>query len=107
MNRIQRIMEAYDTFLNNVYLPHPRLGQTISYNSAVSRDKGEQWACIICKLLDIIVQPGHCTQTRAREATPLIALIRAGAALLFVAFMHFLAMYGIVLLIGHFLWHFL
>jgi len=103
MNRIQRIMEAYDTFLNNVYLPHPRLGQTISYNSAVSRDKGEQWGCIVCKLLDIIVQPGHCTQTRTRQATPKIALIRAGAALLCVALLHFLALFGIVFLVGNLL----
>lgn len=99
MNRIQRIMEAYDTFLNNVYLPHPRLGQTISYNSAVSKDKGEKWACVLCRILDVLIQQGHCTSVRQKQTTPVTALIRAGVALLFVAFVHFLVLYGLVSLI--------
>ena len=60
-------------------------GETLSLMAALSQQRGERWGCRMCKLLDIIVQRGHCawTLTSTGELTGMAAF-RAGLALLVV-----------------------
>lgn len=37
--------------------------ETISSRAARSQEKGERWACVLCKLLDVL-DPDHCKKSR-------------------------------------------
>lgn len=53
------VAEAADRLLNAIALGDPL--QTISHRANDARKRGEEWACVLCKVLDIF-QKDHCTK---------------------------------------------
>ena len=60
-----------------------RPGQTVSEHAAEDAAAGQRWACVLCQLLNIVVQPKHCQVTLdPNGVTPLSADARAAGAFL-------------------------
>lgn len=61
MNRfLLNVLVWIDEGLNTLTLGSP--DETVSSRAAKSRDKGQLFGCVLCRLLDWI-KPGHCTES--------------------------------------------
>ena len=80
-NRYIRAGYALDLALNTWLLNgDPRVA--ISSNTAQRRLDGARWACVLCRVLDVVVERDHCTKALGGQPTARPAAIRAGVALL-------------------------
>lgn len=55
--KITRILVAFDQLANAMMNGYP--DETISSRAAKAARRGEPWACVLCKFLDLF-QKGHC-----------------------------------------------
>jgi hypothetical protein len=51
------LLVAVDQLVNTVAGGNP--DETISLRAAKARAKGEQWGCVLCRVLDLFAK-GHC-----------------------------------------------
>ena len=77
----ERLGIALDEALNTLLL-NGDPEQTISLHAALAAQQGERWACVLCRVLAALVQHDHCEMQLTVGTTPLIAVLRAGVALL-------------------------
>ena len=54
------VLIALDQFVNALLGGYA--DETISYRSAVARDRGERWGCVLCKVLEWF-EEDHCYKT--------------------------------------------
>ena len=54
---IWNLLVAVDQFINTLFGGYP--DETISSRAAKQHRKGKRWACILCRLLDV-VDKDHC-----------------------------------------------
>lgn len=64
-----------------VTLLNAPLGRSVSETTAQRRDDGAGWACVLCRLLDWLVEPEHCRLALLPEQTSAAASARAAVAL--------------------------
>lgn len=55
------VLIAIDQLANAILRGRPV--ETISLRSAIARDRGKRWGCVMCKLLEAIVA-NHCDTTK-------------------------------------------
>ena len=73
---------AYDRALAVLFF-HALSGETVSTMAGRGQAAGKPWACVFCKLLDIVVERGHCAKSITVDGTTNgLAAARAGIALL-------------------------
>lgn len=96
-NRAPRWVNAGDALdcLLNVLLLNGDKRQSISQNTAQRALQGAGWACVLCRLLDVIVERDHCAKSLGPEPTSLPASIRSGIALVALCFALWLCWRGI------------
>lgn len=80
MTWLTNLVLAWDEFLNAML--GGEAGQTLSYRAALARQDGAKWGCVLCGLLAVLIQRGHCDRTMAGEMPTGLASIRAAALLL-------------------------
>lgn len=78
---IQRIGLAVDELLNVIWFSG-RPDQTISVHAALEQRKGTRWACVLCKILDVLVERDHCPKQFTEGPTGIVAGIRSILALI-------------------------
>lgn len=76
-SRIERILSAIsawvasramqmgiieDETLNTLYFDG-RANQTLSLHAALAEKKGKRWGCILCNILNVLVEKDHCLNT--------------------------------------------
>ncbi len=84
-NAVVPLGRAIDIWFN-VALLGGTPGETVSTHAARDAAAGQPWACVLCRVLSIIVQPRHCQVTLDPSGvTPLSADARAGAGFLLLA----------------------
>lgn len=93
---LQRVGLAIDELLN-VLVFNGRPDQTISLHAAISARGGKRWACVLCRLLSLLVERDHCEKQFQPGPTPLTAALRAATCLAvlvlpFIGALHLLAM---------------
>lgn len=92
---LQRVGLSVDEVVNAIFFngdPH----QTVSVHAAVAARDGERWACIFCRVLDKIIEPGHCANQFNDEHTSVAASIRSALAFATALALVGLACFGIV-----------
>lgn len=79
-----RVGLAVDELLNVVFFDGEPY-ETISFHAAVAAQSKKRWGCILCKVLDVVVEKNHCAnQLTSGPSTPLTAFrafLAIGAAL--------------------------
>lgn len=79
-----RIGVAVDETVNVVVF-NGQPDETISQHAAVAQRDGKRWGCILCGILNIIIEPHHCAnQFEPGTTTPLVAFRSALAMSLLV-----------------------
>jgi len=63
------LLVALDQFANAIFAGYP--DETVSLRAARARDKGEQWGCVLCKLLDKF-EKDHCTKAQISKHVSII-----------------------------------
>lgn len=76
---LQRVGLAVDESLNVVLL-NGRPDETVSKHTAVAAREGKKWACQFCRLLDVVVERGHCDKQFDGLPTTVVVSIRAAIA---------------------------
>jgi hypothetical protein len=56
---VLNVAEAFDRLLNAILLGDPM--QTISHRAYLARQHNQEWACLLCKVLDFF-QKDHCAK---------------------------------------------
>lgn len=77
---IQRCGDAIDCALN-VLLFNGDVGQTISLHAAVAQRANRRWGCVLCWLLNWLVQHQHCPKQFDGKRTSWMTFIRASVAI--------------------------
>ena len=91
---IQRIGLAVDELFNVIWF-NGRPDQTISLHAALDQRKGKRWACILCRILDVMVEHNHCANQFIEGPTGTAAAIRSILALC-ALFLPFFGLYQLV-----------
>ena len=61
---------------------HAKHGETVSLQAARAQKDGRLWGCVLCRVLDRLVERGHCTMALDPDMlTARPAAYRAGALL--------------------------
>jgi hypothetical protein len=76
-----RVFDALDVLLNALVYPGARLKQTVSVHAALDRLEGKRVGCVLCRILDVLVQPHHCDQVLTQAPMPAGAAVRAALLL--------------------------
>lgn len=97
----QRIGLAVDELFNVVWF-NGRPDQTISLHAALDQRKGKRWACVLCRILDVLVERNHCANQFVEGPTGTAAAIRSILALGAL----FLPFYGLAQLVEYVLFLF-
>lgn len=63
---IIRVLIGFDTFCNSVLGGSPY--ETISLRSALAREEGKAWGCLLCQLLNLF-QADHCERVKRHAYT--------------------------------------
>jgi len=79
-NYIVRLGEAIDALLNVVLL-NGNVGETISLHAALAQQAGERWGCILCRVLNAVVERHHCRDQIMHVRGGAITFIRAAVAI--------------------------
>lgn len=66
-----------DETLNTIYFDG-RANQTLSLHAALAAKKGKRWGCILCKILNILVEKDHCLNTLLNKPMSALDLVKAG-----------------------------
>jgi len=63
------VLIALDQLVNALMFGYP--DETVSYRSAVARERGKRWGCVLCSVLDWI-DTGHCSRALTSKKTSLL-----------------------------------
>jgi hypothetical protein len=97
---IMRCGEEFDIAFN--VLTGGRLGNTFSYRAAVGERDGKKFWCVMCRILNWIVQRNHCRDQFINGRSPALVYIRAGIAFAVFYSAIFLALKSIWRMIIHY-----
>jgi hypothetical protein len=90
-----RIGVAIDESLNVIFF-NGQPNETISGHAAVAQQDGKRWACVLCKILDVVIEPNHCANQF--NSTPTGALVALRSVVALCALL--LPLYGLYMLLS-------
>jgi hypothetical protein len=79
-----RVGVAIDEMLNVIFF-NGQPYQTISGHAALAAQAGQPWACLLCKILNVIVERDHCQKQFDSQPTKTLVAIRSVVALMALA----------------------
>lgn len=78
---LEKVGRQLDVLIN-VSFTNGAEGQTLSRHSAEVAAAGGTWGCVLCSILSVLVERGHCKKVLSGAAESTLAMLRAGLAIL-------------------------